>query len=297
MDVGQLSAIRETDQVVAVLAPNGTTLEVPEPDLGVEYGTRRFRWGWPGRVARVGPTLLLSLSHSHSAGGCRIIVKSEREPIAVWKLLVGNSGGGAALDEGPGEEAVPKPEPGLPSPLRAAGRAPSAEGPSPYSGPDDDMLYVRHLQGASPLLHGITPMAAGGSLPLPTPAWATSFSAAQELDRLREQGGDAAALMMPPRSKPGRKAPRMSPQKLAAGVSLAGRGGGAAAAGVPAGPQLAADSRQLTTRVLSAPQASLSMLPKLQHGAPEMDADGWFPDARFPEFSPAVGLAEYIFDH
>ena len=43
MDVGQLSAIRETDQVVAVLAPNGTTLAVPEPDLGAEYGSRRFR--------------------------------------------------------------------------------------------------------------------------------------------------------------------------------------------------------------------------------------------------------------
>lgn len=164
------------------------------------------------------PFLSSSLGHFALAGGCRVIVKSEREPIAVWKLLVGSSGG--ALEEGPGEGAMPKADPGLPSPLvGAAGRAPSAEGPSHYSGPDDDMLYVRHLQGASPLLHGITPMAAAGSLPLPTPAWATSFSAAQELDRLKEQGGDAA-LVMPPRSKTGRKAPRMSPQKLAAGVGV-----------------------------------------------------------------------------
>jgi hypothetical protein len=42
-DVMALPPIRPTDQVVAVLAPQGTTLEVPEPDQGLEQGARRYR--------------------------------------------------------------------------------------------------------------------------------------------------------------------------------------------------------------------------------------------------------------
>ena len=42
-DVMALPPIRPTDQVVAVLAPQGTTLEVPEPDQGAEQGARRYR--------------------------------------------------------------------------------------------------------------------------------------------------------------------------------------------------------------------------------------------------------------
>ena len=42
-DVVRLPPISASDQVVAVLAPHGTTLEVPEPDQGLESGERRYR--------------------------------------------------------------------------------------------------------------------------------------------------------------------------------------------------------------------------------------------------------------
>ena len=43
-DVVRLPPISASDQVVAVLAPHGTTLEVPEPD-DQESGERRYRCG------------------------------------------------------------------------------------------------------------------------------------------------------------------------------------------------------------------------------------------------------------
>lgn len=42
-DVMELPPIRASDQVVAVLAPQGTTLEVPEPETGLAHGARRYR--------------------------------------------------------------------------------------------------------------------------------------------------------------------------------------------------------------------------------------------------------------
>ncbi len=42
-DVMALPPMRASDQVVAVLAPQGTTLEVPEPEEGQEEGARRYR--------------------------------------------------------------------------------------------------------------------------------------------------------------------------------------------------------------------------------------------------------------
>ena len=48
-DVMALPPIGPADQVLAVLAPHGTTLEVPEPDQEPEDGGRLYRW-----VARTG---------------------------------------------------------------------------------------------------------------------------------------------------------------------------------------------------------------------------------------------------
>lgn len=43
-DVMALPPMRASDQVVAVLAPQGTTLEVPEPEAGLAQGARRYRF-------------------------------------------------------------------------------------------------------------------------------------------------------------------------------------------------------------------------------------------------------------
>ncbi|KAL4423470.1 hypothetical protein ABPG77_005422 [Micractinium sp. CCAP 211/92] len=58
-DIRALPQMHPNDQLVAVLAPKGTNLEVPEPDEGLEQGARRYR----------------------------IVIRSKREPIEVWKFL------------------------------------------------------------------------------------------------------------------------------------------------------------------------------------------------------------------
>ena len=53
-DVMALPPMHASDQVVAVLAPQGTTLEVPEPEEGVPPGQRRYRCGDEATVFYIG---------------------------------------------------------------------------------------------------------------------------------------------------------------------------------------------------------------------------------------------------
>ncbi|KAI3431634.1 hypothetical protein D9Q98_004681 [Chlorella vulgaris] len=179
-DVMELPPIRASDQVVAVLAPQGTTLEVPEPETGLAHGARRYR----------------------------IIIKSEREPVEVWKFLnrakqpLGGSaaaerasapaaaaaaaaavagqgahalgaaceraGGGEVDDrggmgDGPEVEDAMAQEASSPPP-QPFNRLPASLAPSPDAG----MLWVQPV-GISPALPFLTSHMLQGGIPLPPP--------------------------------------------------------------------------------------------------------------------------------
>jgi hypothetical protein len=249
-DVAALPGVGD-DQVVAVLAPAGTALEVPEPGEGP--GARH-----------------------------RLIVRSKRDPVELWKIW-----GGPVADEAPGGG------PGGASPMvlrpaAAAALAPPAERPSAA-----DAAAEQH---ASP------PARAGGAARLASAAAALAEAASPEARMVYTQplGGVSPGTYLPPR--PG--APPAPPREAGAGgdalAELERKAREAAAAAARRGtgpPPLAKRSPRLSLYLAAPAGGGAPPPPASPLGAPVLaalaggavDVDAWFAGEAGQPASPGLG--------
>ncbi|PSC73721.1 transcription factor E2FA-like [Micractinium conductrix] len=242
-DIMSLPSMRTSDQVVAVLAPQGTTLEVPEPEEGLEQGARRYR----------------------------IIIRSEREPIEVWKFFAaeqqqhlpaaaaaaaargvrgaahaaargargnGRGGGGGGGDEGAegmmvGEGHCDGEHDDDDLAAAGLGGAASPPRPPPFArhlpsmapSPDVGMLWGAQPVGVSPALPFLTGHLPGAIPPPPPPAPPMHASTAAVTGPVGGHHGGSSGgggfAGAPPDGLPSglggssRKSPRLSPALLA----------------------------------------------------------------------------------
>ncbi|KAI7841168.1 hypothetical protein COHA_005134 [Chlorella ohadii] len=218
-DVMGLPPIRPTDQVVAVLAPKGTTLTVPDPDDGIDAtGSRRYR----------------------------VVIHSEREPIEVWQIqnvmeepagaglaaaaagmpasaaaaaAGGGMGGGGPLggqvEDEDGIVDMSAELDGTASPPRPPfARLPPSIAPSPDAGMLWEGLPAMGVSPAVPFLTG-HPLH-GGALPPPAPPSLTTAGAAGTLVGGAPDGGAPAGGGEPLAGNgSSHKSPGLSPALLA----------------------------------------------------------------------------------
>ncbi|PRW33298.1 E2F family transcription factor [Chlorella sorokiniana] len=212
-DVMGLPPIRPTDQVVAVLAPKGTTLTVPDPDEGIDAtGSRRYR----------------------------VVIHSEREPIEVWQIqnimeeaagagmaaaarglpagaaaaaAAAASGGRGGDEEGMVDMSAELDGAASPPPPPFA-RLPPSVAPSPDAG----MLWEGlPAMGVSPAVPFLTGHPLHSALPPPAPPLLTTAGAAGMLIGGGAPDGGAAAGGEQPvlGSGSSHKSPGLSPALLA----------------------------------------------------------------------------------
>jgi len=149
-DVSRLERVQPGDQVVAILAPHGTSLEIPEAEDG------------PG------------------AGLHRVVVSSKRKPVELWKIQSGqtDSMDSPGLDLEPISPTVLRHQVGM-GPgggVDSSGLTPQLNAayamlsnPSSFS-PEARMLYTDPLGGVSPGMYFSNPTdPAGNRKPLPPP--------------------------------------------------------------------------------------------------------------------------------
>lgn len=205
-DVATLESVKYGDQVITILAPQGTSLEIPEAE---------------------GP-------NAHSR---RVLVSSKRDPIEIWKIHGG-------LEPAPAAPAALDLEPGSPMVLRNNAGGADFGGTTPHlqpaygyatlpnsvGSPEAKMLYMDPLGGVSPgtyLAYPHPPAMSVPPKPLPPPPAAPAPAAAPSgaLDALerKEQAAMAAAAAAAAGPgggavlhgrhsvSPGKKSPRLSP--------------------------------------------------------------------------------------
>jgi hypothetical protein len=249
-DVAALPGVGD-DQVVAVLAPAGTALEVPEPGEGP--GARH-----------------------------RLIVRSKRDPVELWKIW-----GGPVTDEAPGG-APGGASPMVLRPAAAAALAPPAE---------------RSAAAEAAEQHASPPARVGGAARLASAAAALAEAASPEARMVYTQplGGVSPGTYLPPR--PG--APTAQPPRVAGadGDALAelerkAREAAAAAARRAAGPPaLAKRSPRLSLYAAAPAGGGAPPPPASPLGAPVLaalaggavDVDAWFAGEAGQPASPGLG--------
>lgn len=208
-DVAMLPVIQPGDQVVAILAPQGTTLEIPDP---------------PPAEAGDGA--------GQEAAARHVIVRSKRDPVEIWKIHGEGGGDVEAVDAAAAADAAD--DPGSPMVLRHGPGAPGSGGrgaaPSPaftlvhsaakqlvqHGSPEAKMVYTAPLGGMSPgtfLPQQLLPARPLGTM-LPPPPPLAHGAGGDPFDALERKEREAVAAAKARTASPGKKSPRLSPETL-----------------------------------------------------------------------------------